>query len=140
MAPIRLAQEASPCLGGEKLHPFLITIGARDNPRLSFACMAADSFSAHQQHVDLAEPGEAVRVVPVGSVEPFPVRAAKQELACAELRTAISEAEAMLAESEAAAILAAYDAMTAADKAREFHRNNDRRAMAAQLQMPGWAL
>jgi hypothetical protein len=46
-----------------------------------------------------------------------------------------------LAESEAAAITAQYDAMTAADKAREFHKNNDAEALRMQVEQGrAWGL
>lgn len=57
--------------------------------------------------------------------EPFQVQVARHEWEEVQLRQA-------LAESEAAAITAQYDAMTLADKAREFHKSNDQRAIEAE--------
>ncbi len=41
---------------------FLIQIGPRATPRLSFECMAAHSVDAATQHAGLCQPGEAMRV------------------------------------------------------------------------------
>lgn len=61
------------------MRAFQITIGARGNARLSFYCMAADSFTAQMQHLDLAEVGERVSVVAVGE-ESFSLRSVRHEL------------------------------------------------------------
>lgn len=63
-------------------------------------------------------------------MEPFPVRIARHELEEAQLRSTAKALE----ESEAAAITAQYDAMTLADKAREFHKTNDEAALRFQVE------
>jgi predicted hydrolase (HD superfamily) len=48
------------------MYLFHILIGPRGNPRLEFAVFAADSVTALEQNVCLAEPGERVEIVHVG--------------------------------------------------------------------------
>lgn len=67
------------------LRPFIVNIGQRGSPRLSFACMALSSADAFNQHVDLGEVGERVEVEAVHT-ESFDIRAARHQLAQARLQ------------------------------------------------------
>ncbi|GAB3763632.1 hypothetical protein GCM10028796_17480 [Ramlibacter monticola] len=53
-----------------RLQAFTVNIGRRGSPRLSFSCMAPDACSAQMQHLDLAEVGERVEVVPALAQKP----------------------------------------------------------------------
>lgn len=76
---------------------FEVRIGKRGAPRLSFATEAASSGDAVDQFLALAEEGERVEAWAVGAKPQaaiaFPVAVARNELAQAELRAAIPEAE-----------------------------------------------
>lgn len=72
------------------MKPFLIRVGPRGAPRLSFACMSADSFTAFDQHADLADRGERVEVLPVRRGDSFDIKAARHALETARIRESLS--------------------------------------------------
>lgn len=68
---------------------YVVNIGERGNPRLSFTVMARSSSEAQEQHECLAEVEERVEALPVddaGKVVTFPRLVAQNALECAELR------------------------------------------------------
>lgn len=74
---------------------FTITIGPRGAPRHAFEVSAPDAFTAHEQHVDLAEPGERFEVAPVPTEE---------ELLAADVAANVDKARKAHARNDAAAV------------------------------------
>ena len=67
--------------------PYLVSMGRPGcEPRVRFACVAPSLFAARLEYEDMREPGESVRVVPVGRELDFPIASLRHELQEGKLR------------------------------------------------------
>jgi hypothetical protein len=116
--PLEAANERPPT------QAFLVQIKSGREVISEFGAMGTDALAVAAEYDLLKGPGQYIKVVPASrKEEPFPVLAARQELATAEVRQAIPEVE-----------LIAADLARNEKKGQQLAARNDAAALELQVQ------